>query len=84
MSSPPYMDHTAPRVVKRRQYREYTMVGRFAEAATAKARATRNATFCPWAPMPPAMETTPMTTTVVLATRSSWRGSEFPFLMTLV
>ncbi|SIM35415.1 Uncharacterised protein [Mycobacteroides abscessus subsp. abscessus] len=60
------------------------MVGRFAEAATAKASATRKATFCPCAPIPPAMASRPMTTTVVLATRISRRGSAFPLQMTLV
>ena len=44
-ASPPYMLHTAPRVVKLRQNSEYRMVGRLADAATAKASATRNATF---------------------------------------
>src|SRR5690349_13937877 len=43
--SPAYMLHSAPRVVKRFQNSEYTIVGRFADAATAKASATRNATF---------------------------------------
>src|SRR5271170_8008264 len=36
---------TTPAVLKRRQKRERTMTGRFAEAATAKARATRKATL---------------------------------------
>ena len=39
------MEATAPAVLKRRQYREYRMVGKFADAATAKARETRKATF---------------------------------------
>src|ERR1700732_790488 len=43
--SPPYMLHNAPLVLNRRQYSEYRIVGRFAAAATAKASATRNATF---------------------------------------
>ena len=46
---PPYMLHSAPWVVKRFQNSEYTIVGRFADAATAKASATRNATFWPFA-----------------------------------
>ena len=46
---PPYMLITAPRVVNRRQKSEYRIVGRLALAATAKASATRNATFCPCA-----------------------------------
>ncbi len=49
---PPYMLHSAPRVLNRFQYSEYTIVGRLAAAATANASATRNATFCPLARMP--------------------------------
>ena len=37
------MLNRAPVVLKRRQNSEYRMVGRFADAATAKASATRNA-----------------------------------------
>ena len=43
--TPVYIEATAPAVLKRRQYREYRIVGKFAEAATAKARDTRKATF---------------------------------------
>src|SRR3954447_3243497 len=50
---PPYMLQSAPRVLKRFQYSEYRIVGRFADAATAKASATRNAMFWPSARMPP-------------------------------
>ena len=42
---PPTMDQTAPWVVNFFQNSEYRMVGRLAEAATAKAKATRKATF---------------------------------------
>src|ERR1700730_15665175 len=41
---PPYMLHSTPLVLNRIQNKEYRIVGRFAEAATAKASATRNAT----------------------------------------
>src|SRR5919199_1297763 len=44
--------------------------------------ATRNATFCPLARMPPPMATRPMTTAVMRATRTSPSGSTCPFLMT--
>src|ERR1700710_379155 len=44
---PPYMLQRAPRVLKRFQYSEYRIVGRFAAAATAKARATSTQMF--WA-----------------------------------
>ena len=43
---PPYMLHSAPRVLNRGQYSEYRIVGRLAAAATANASATRNAMFC--------------------------------------
>src|SRR6185312_5382082 len=36
-TSPPYILHSAPRVLNRDQYSEYRIVGRFAAAATAKA-----------------------------------------------
>ena len=81
--SPPYMLQMAPWVVNLRQYSEYRMVGRLAEAATAKARATRNATFCPLAKMPPIMASTPMTTTVRRATLTSVAASALPLAMTL-
>ena len=51
---PPYMLHSAPRVLNRCQYSEYRIVGRLAAAATANASATRNAMFCPAARMPQA------------------------------
>ena len=59
------------------------MVGRLAEAATAKASATRNATFCPLAKMPPAMASRPITTTVRRATLTSVAASALPLAMTL-
>ncbi|MCY1232357.1 hypothetical protein D9M72_448440 [compost metagenome] len=59
------------------------MVGRFAEAATAKASATRNATFWPLAKMPPAIARRPMTTTVRRATLTSVSASAFPLAITL-
>ena len=67
---PPYMLHSAPRVLNRAQYSEYTMVGRLAAAATAKASATRNATFCPLARMPSPIAMTPSTTAVIRDTRT--------------
>src|SRR5699024_12206774 len=40
------MLHSEPRVLNRFQYSEYRIEGRLALAAIAKARETRNATFC--------------------------------------
>ena len=54
------MLHSAPAVLNRLQNSEYRIVGRFADAATANASATRNATFCPFATMPPRIATTPI------------------------
>ncbi len=48
-TSPPYTDQTAPRAVNRDQNRVYSRTGRLEEAATAKARPTRKATFSCWA-----------------------------------
>ena len=64
------------------QNSEYSSVGRFADAATAKASATRNATFWPLARMPPTMATMPTTRAVRRATLTSMPGSGFPSLMT--
>ena len=58
-------------------------MGRFAEAATAKARATRKAMFCPIAMMPRTMETSPMTTTVIRETRTCCSSVALPRLITL-
>ena len=78
------MLHSAPVVLNRFQNSEYSSVGRFAEAATANASATRNATFCPFAAMPPRMDTTPITTAVIRATfTSACLSSTCPRLITL-
>src|SRR5690606_8626004 len=81
-ASPTYMLHSAPRVVNRFQNSEYTIVGRFADAATANASATRNATFCLCASTQPTIATGPIRTTVRRATRTSEPGSALPFLST--
>ena len=60
------------------------MEGRLAEAAMANANDTRKATFCSLATMPPRMATTPMTTDVMRATRTSLAGSALPSLSTLL
>ncbi|CAB4950915.1 unannotated protein [freshwater metagenome] len=57
------------------------MVGRFAEAATANASATRNATFWFLAKMLPAMATTPITTEVIRATCNSFSTDTSPFFI---
>src|SRR5919112_3412142 len=77
------MLHSAPLVLNRAQNSEYTIVGRFADAATANASATRNATFCPFATIPPAIDTTPTTTAVSRATRTSDVGVALPRRITL-
>ncbi len=62
--------HTAPRVVKRFQNKDKTITGRLADAATANASATKNATFA-FGPsrMATAMATAPTTKAVTRATR---------------
>src|SRR5699024_7591207 len=67
---PPYMENSAPVVLNRFQNSEYRMVGRLADAAMAKARATRNAMFWPMAPIPMTIDRMPITTTVIRETRS--------------
>ncbi len=71
-------------MLNRFQNSEYRIVGRFAEAATANASATRNATFWSLARMPPRMATAPMTHAVIRATfTSEVLLSTLPRLMTL-
>ena len=65
------MPQTAPRVVKRFQNRLNMIVGRFADAATAKARPTRNAMFCFWARMPRTIARMPITMVAMRATLTS-------------
>jgi hypothetical protein len=77
------MLHSAPRVLKPFQNSEYRMVGRFADAATANASATRNAMFWPFAMMPPPMATAPITSAVLRAILTSCTlSSASPFLIT--
>ncbi|NCL77823.1 hypothetical protein AIIKEEIJ_05319 [Rhodococcus sp. YH1] len=64
------MLNRAPVVLNFFQNSEYSSVGRLADAATAKARATRKAMFWPIARMPSTIETTPITTTVMRETRT--------------
>ena len=54
------MLHRAPEVLNRFQNSEYRIVGRLALAATANASATRNATFCPFAKIPPMIARIPI------------------------
>ena len=65
------MLHSEPRVLNRFQYRENRIDGRFADAATANAKATRNAMFMLLAKMPPKMASAPITMTVFRATFTS-------------
>ena len=69
-------------MLNRFQNSEYRIVGRFADAATAKASATRKATFCPLARMPPPMARAPITSAVIRATLTSESGDALPFLTT--
>ena len=80
------MLHSAPVVLNRFQNSEYRIVGRFAEAATAKASATRKAMFWPLARMPPRIATMPMTTAVRRAILTSVCCSSWtlPCLITLM
>src|SRR5690606_28282701 len=78
------MLHSAPVVLNRFQNSEYRIVGRFADAATANASATRNATFWSLARMPPMIATAPITQAVIRATLTSvFLLSALPRLMTL-
>src|ERR1044072_5461714 len=81
--SPVYMAHSVPVVLNRFQNNEYSSVDRFADAANANASATRNATFCPLAMMPPMIDSAPTTTAVSRATLTSEAASAPPFLMML-
>src|SRR5690349_13047751 len=72
------MLHSAPVVLNRFQNSEYRIVGRLAEAATAKASATRNATFWLRARMPAPIATRPTTSAVLRATRTSASGDARP------
>ena len=67
---PVHREATAPVVLNRFQYREYRMVGTFADAAIQNARDTRKATFWFIAPIPSRMDATPITTTVMRETRT--------------
>ncbi len=69
-------------MLNRFQYSEYRIDGRFADAATAKASATRNAMFMLLAKMPPKIASAPMTSTVLRATFISAAGSALPSFMT--
>ncbi len=77
------MLNSAPVVLNFFQNSEYSSVGRFADAATANASATRNAMFCPIARMPRTIATMPMTTTVIRETRTCSSSDALPRLMTL-
>ena len=78
--------HTAPLVLKRRQNSANTMAGRLAEAATANANPTRNATLNVGPKtIAIAMEIAPTTHAVMRATRTSKPGDRsFPWWITLV
>ncbi len=77
------MPHLAPKVVKRFQNRVSRIAGRLAEAAMAKARATRNATLRSLAKIDRATATAPMTTAAIFAVTSSCRSVALPLRITL-
>ncbi len=72
------MLQTAPEVLNRFQNRLNSSAGRFAEAATAKASATRNAMFSFCAGIASAIATAPMPIAANRATRSSFFSVGFP------
>src|ERR671915_2656609 len=74
---------TAPLVLNRFQYNEYSRVGRLAAAATAKASATRNATLMPRAKIDSTMAIAPMTKAAIRAALTSSRSLAVPRLITL-
>ena len=72
LSKPASSALTAPAVLKRFQNKDNTMAGRFAYAATANAKPTRNATFAPGPRrMATAIDNSPTTNAVIRATRTS-------------
>src|ERR671915_1616162 len=74
---------TAPVVLNRFQYSEYSNVGRLAAAATAKASATRNATLSPRAKIDSTIATAPITKAATRAACTSSRSEAVPRLITL-
>jgi hypothetical protein len=64
-----------PLEVVRFQKRSITMDGRLADAATAKARPTRNVTFIPLKRIPNTMAMNPTTKADILPARIFWRSS---------
>ena len=78
--------HTAPRVVNRFQNKDKIITGRLAEAATANANATKNATFALGpSKIAMAIATAPTTNAVTRATRTSSPGlRSVPRCMTFV
>src|SRR5690606_41214095 len=77
------MPHRVPVVLNRFQNSENSRVDRFADAANANARPTRNAMFWPFTRMPPRMETAPITNAVVRATLTTDSESASPRRSTL-
>src|SRR3954468_10852727 len=77
------MLQTAPEVLNRFQNRLNSSDGRFAEAATAKASATRNAMFSFCAGIASAIATAPIPIAANRATRSSLFSVGFVFAITL-
>src|SRR6478609_2384627 len=76
------MPQVAPLVLNRFQNSENRITGRFADAAMAKAIATRNATFSDWAGMARAIDTAPMQTAAIRPTLTSCLSVTLPFLIT--
>ena len=74
---------TAPRVGQSFHNTLMNSTGKFAEAATAKARETMKATFCFSNTMPSSTATTPNATVVMRETRNSSLLSAWPFLISV-
>ena len=74
---------TAPMVLKRFQNRLYSSAGRLADAATAKASATRKAMFSRCAGIASKIATAPMAKAAIRTTISSLLSDACPFLITL-
>ena len=68
-TAPVTIEQTAPAVLKRRQTIDSSSGGKLALQATANARPTMNATFCPLNRIPSSTATTPNATVAIRATR---------------
>src|SRR6185437_15929578 len=82
-TSPRLIPPITPPVLNRRQKSDNTNTGKLALAATQIARITSTATLTPWARMPSAIASTPITTALVRAIQTSCLPSTWPCLTQL-